>query len=183
MDSCHDNNKLILEELTKHCAHVFKGTLSPFHDEWRAEKHESLLGHDPELVRLLEDVKAAEHYHCEISKTTSTKRLLILLVLNEQDDVIDNLYKRLVTEHQTKRHSTLAKQWRHGDCSFNDLGLASGRQPFQRWALPAADSLSSPSLREDKNTTIKNQEVNIRIAEWDMHYFTMYKGELTGLIS
>ncbi|KAI0855116.1 hypothetical protein F4860DRAFT_497329 [Xylaria cubensis] len=132
-----DNNKLILEQLTMHYAHVFKGTLSPFHDEWRAEKHESLLGHDSELARLFEDVKAAEHYH----------------FLNEQDDVVDNLYKHLVTEHQTKRHSTLAKQWFKGGCSFNDLGLASVRQHFQRWALVAEDPVGSPRSRNDTNTT------------------------------
>lgn len=54
----------MLDILTAHYGYIFKGTLSPFHDEWKAEKHERLLGNDLVLIKLLDDVKTAEKYHC-----------------------------------------------------------------------------------------------------------------------
>lgn len=54
----------MLEIMTTHYGYIFKGTLSPFHDEWKAEQHKDLLGNDLVLTKLLDDVKTAEKYHC-----------------------------------------------------------------------------------------------------------------------
>ena len=50
---------------TRHYRHVFRGTLSPFDEDWKIEDHAAALGNDEELIRRLEEFKLAEEQHCE----------------------------------------------------------------------------------------------------------------------
>jgi hypothetical protein len=57
---------LMYDALTRHYAAMFRGTLNPFHREWQSEQHRETLDNDEELIRLFENVKAAERCHCEL---------------------------------------------------------------------------------------------------------------------
>jgi hypothetical protein len=50
---------------TRHYRHVFRGTLSPFDEDWKLEEHAEALGNDEELITMFEAVKLAEEDHCE----------------------------------------------------------------------------------------------------------------------
>jgi hypothetical protein len=52
------------DTMTRQYRHVFRGTMSPFHEDWRLEKHSEALGNDDSLINLFEQLKVAEEYHC-----------------------------------------------------------------------------------------------------------------------
>jgi hypothetical protein len=53
----------------RHYRHVFKGTLSPFREDWKLEKHSEILGEDQDLMNRFQQLKVAEEKHCEPSVT------------------------------------------------------------------------------------------------------------------
>jgi hypothetical protein len=53
--------------MIRHYARVFKGTLSPFDDDWQtADQKDALLG-DEALITLFEQFKVAKAHHCKLS--------------------------------------------------------------------------------------------------------------------
>jgi hypothetical protein len=53
--------------MTRHYARVFKGTLSPFHDDWETANQKDVLLGDEVLVARFEQFKIAEAHHCTLS--------------------------------------------------------------------------------------------------------------------
>jgi hypothetical protein len=53
------------DTMTRHYRHVFRGTLSPFDEDWKMEDHAAAFGNDEELIKRLEDFKISEENHCE----------------------------------------------------------------------------------------------------------------------
>lgn len=55
------------DTLTRHYARVFKGALSPFHEDWQTANQNDALLKDDVLVGLFEQFKFAEACHCTFS--------------------------------------------------------------------------------------------------------------------
>jgi hypothetical protein len=53
------------DTMTRHYSHVFKGTLSPFHDDWDLETHSETFGNDEGLKERFEQLRKAEEHHCK----------------------------------------------------------------------------------------------------------------------
>jgi hypothetical protein len=60
------------DTMTRHYRHVFRGTLSPFDDDWKLEEHAAALGNDEELIAKFEALKLAEENHCELRSCLHT---------------------------------------------------------------------------------------------------------------
>ena len=51
--------------MIRHYRHVFRGTLSPFDEDWKNERHRELLKNDRSLIRMFEALKLEEIKHCK----------------------------------------------------------------------------------------------------------------------
>jgi len=51
--------------MIRHYRHVFRGTLSPFDEDWKNERHTELLKNDKSLIRMFEVLKLEEIEHCK----------------------------------------------------------------------------------------------------------------------
>jgi hypothetical protein len=69
----YETAQKMYDTMTRHFRHVFRGTLSPFDDDWKMEDHAAALGNDEELIKGLEEFKLAEEHHCR-SKLVITHR-------------------------------------------------------------------------------------------------------------
>jgi len=65
------------DTMTRHYAHIFRGTLSPFDEDWKPEDHAAALGNDEDLIAKFEAVKLTEEKHCE---SILTKTFLSLTI-------------------------------------------------------------------------------------------------------
>ena len=53
------------DALTRHYRHAFRGTLSPFDEDWKLEEHREALGNDEDLIEKFKEFKLSEEEHCE----------------------------------------------------------------------------------------------------------------------
>jgi hypothetical protein len=89
----------------RHYRHVFRNTLSPFHEEWKVEKHSETLGHDQALINYFERLKTAEEKHCELftatyPSLTDVDLAAIDKMLDEDDDA---LYLKIFLHQQDRK--------------------------------------------------------------------------------
>ena len=66
----------LYDTMTRHYCYVFRGTLSPFDEDWRPEKHATVLRNDKELIEKFEAFKLVEEDQCK-SKFVHPLSLLI----------------------------------------------------------------------------------------------------------
>jgi hypothetical protein len=54
------------DAMIRHYFHVFRGTLSPFHEDWKMEDHRDALGNADNLIAKFRQLKMAEEHHSEL---------------------------------------------------------------------------------------------------------------------
>jgi hypothetical protein len=71
---------VLYDAMTRHYRHVFRGTLSPFDDDWKIEEHASTLGNNSELIEKFKAFKLVELNQCKL-KRVSVKIYTLSLVI------------------------------------------------------------------------------------------------------
>jgi hypothetical protein len=109
-----NRGRTMYDTMIKLYRHVFRGTLSPFHQDWSLENHTEALGHDEALIERFERVKMAEEKHCDLSTTTDsavTKSNVMAIGKSALDPEDDALYLRMFLNQQDRKGQSLARAW------------------------------------------------------------------------
>lgn len=73
------------DTMTRHYCHVFRGTLSPFDEEWELQAHASAFGNDAELMEKFQAFKLVEEDQCECIPKKFRYRILLFTFVRCKD--------------------------------------------------------------------------------------------------
>ncbi|TAQ91046.1 hypothetical protein B7494_g666 [Chlorociboria aeruginascens] len=94
----YQNGRIMYESTVRQYARTYKGTLSPFHEDWDGEMHQNAFDHDEDLISKFEQLKIAEKHHYE----------------NELTLEDDGVYRCLFVERKDRKGNSVKKSWSKG---------------------------------------------------------------------